>query len=59
MKRPSKSGRYGKESERPGLIFSTQRTTPLAPWMENPALLPKAPPPKRREKETDERTEST
>jgi hypothetical protein len=44
MKRRNKSGRFAKESERSGLIFSTTRAAPLAPWMTDPALLPKAPP---------------
>lgn len=55
MKRQNKSGRFAKESERGKFMFSTQRTKPLAPWMEDPSLLPKAPPCKRSARNDDRR----
>jgi len=53
MKRRSKAGRFAKESERRGLIFSTEKSTPLAAWMQDPTLLPKSPP--KRSNETPQR----
>src|SRR6185295_1092853 len=46
VKRKNKTERFSKEGERGGYVFSTQRSRPLPPWMNDPGLLPKAPPKK-------------
>jgi hypothetical protein len=56
MKRKPKSGRFAKEVERSGVIFSAVRTEPLASWMTDPSQLPKAPPKPRNESNRQRRT---
>lgn len=42
-KRNKKNLRFGKAAERSPYFFSTQKSK-LAPWLVDPALLPKSPP---------------